>query len=42
MIIKSKQSCDLPFSEVTPEAMYRSRRDFIRTATAGAVGLGCV
>lgn len=39
MIIKSKQSCDLPFSEVTPETIYRSRREFIRTATAGAVGL---
>ncbi len=45
MILKIKQSCDLPFSAVTPEPVYRSRRDFMRMA-AGAVSaagsaLGC-
>jgi sulfoxide reductase catalytic subunit YedY len=38
MIIKIKQSSDIPYSEVTPERFYHSRRDFIRTATAGLVG----
>ena len=38
MLIKVRTSADLPFSEVTPETVYRSRRDFMRTAAAGAVG----
>jgi sulfoxide reductase catalytic subunit YedY len=25
-------------SEITPESVYRSRREFLRTAAAGAVG----
>jgi sulfoxide reductase catalytic subunit YedY len=39
MVIKSRSSADLPYSEVTPESIYRSRRDFIRTAAAGTVGV---
>ncbi|MEO8071128.1 MAG: protein-methionine-sulfoxide reductase catalytic subunit MsrP [Acidobacteriota bacterium] len=39
MIIKAKRPSDISFSEVTPEAFYQSRRTFIRTATAGAMGL---
>jgi len=38
MIIKIKQSSDLPYSAVTPEPIYRSRRDFIATAAVGAIG----
>jgi sulfoxide reductase catalytic subunit YedY len=38
MIIKVRTSADLPYSEVTPEAVYRSRRDFMKVAAAGAVG----
>jgi hypothetical protein len=29
MVIKIRTSADLPYSEVTPESIYRSRRDFI-------------
>src|SRR6185436_3647342 len=38
MLIKIRTSADIPSSEITPEAVYRSRRDFIRVAAAGAVG----
>jgi len=38
MLVKIRSSADLPYSEVTPEHLYRSRRDFIKTATAGAIG----
>lgn len=38
MVIRSKKRSDLPFSAVTPEAVYRSRREFMRTASAGLVG----
>jgi sulfoxide reductase catalytic subunit YedY len=39
MLTKSKKSWELPWSEVTPERVYRSRRDFLTTAAAGAAGL---
>src|SRR6187431_3219300 len=39
MLIKIRTSADLPYSEVTPEHIYRSRRDFMKTAAAGAVGV---
>jgi len=39
MLIKIRSSADLPYSEVTPEHIYRSRRDFMKTAAAGAVGV---
>ena len=43
MILKSKSSADLPYSEVTPEAVYRSRREFMAAAAAGVVGaVACV
>ena len=45
MIVKRKQPWDLPYSEITPEAVYRSRREFIKLAagTLGAVaGAACV
>src|SRR5262245_26667735 len=37
MILKIKKPSDLPYSEVTPERIYRSRRAFLMTAT-GAIG----
>jgi sulfoxide reductase catalytic subunit YedY len=37
MVIRIKKRSDLPFSAVTPEAVYRSRREFMRTASAGLV-----
>jgi methionine sulfoxide reductase catalytic subunit len=39
MIIKVKTSADIPSSEITPEPVYHSRREFMRTAAVGAVGL---
>jgi len=47
MVIKIRNSSDLRYSAVTPEAIYRSRREFMRTASAGLIGtaagltLGC-
>jgi sulfoxide reductase catalytic subunit YedY len=38
MLIRSKKAWDLPYSEVTPESVYRSRREFIKVAAAGTVG----
>jgi sulfoxide reductase catalytic subunit YedY len=38
MILKIRKPSDVPHSEVTPEVWYASRRDFIRTAAAGAIG----
>ena len=40
MILKVKTSSDIPYSEVTPEHVYRSRREFMPTAAAGARGPG--
>jgi sulfoxide reductase catalytic subunit YedY len=39
MLIKPGRAWDLPWSEVTPEPVYRSRREFLATAVAGAAGL---
>jgi sulfoxide reductase catalytic subunit YedY len=39
MLVKPKRSWDLPYSEVTPEHIYRSRRDFMRVAATGAMGV---
>ena len=39
MILKVRTSADIPYSEVTPEELYRSRREFIRRAATGALGL---
>jgi sulfoxide reductase catalytic subunit YedY len=39
MVLKTKRSSDLPYSDVTPEHVYRSRRQFLYAAGAGAVGL---
>jgi len=38
MIIRIKTLADVPSSEITPEHVYRSRREFIQQAAAGAVG----
>src|SRR6478735_4122215 len=38
MLIKSRTSADLPYSDVTPEGIYRSRREFMKTAAAGTIG----
>src|SRR5689334_4620173 len=42
MILRSRKASDLPYSEVTPERIYRSRREFLQT-TAVALGAaaGC-
>lgn len=38
MVIKVRKSSEVPFSEVTPESIYASRREFMRTASAGLIG----
>ena len=38
MILRIKTSADLPYSEVTPEAVYRSRRDFMKAAAVSVAG----
>jgi sulfoxide reductase catalytic subunit YedY len=38
MILKSKTTADVPWSEVTPETWYRSRRAFIRGTVGGLLG----
>jgi methionine sulfoxide reductase catalytic subunit len=38
MIIRVKTSADIPSSEITPEHVYRSRREFMQTAAAGVAG----
>jgi sulfoxide reductase catalytic subunit YedY len=38
MILKSRSSADLPWSSVTPEPVYRSRREFLRTGVTGLTG----
>ncbi len=40
MILKVKQSCDLPFSAVTPEPVYRSRREFMQLAAGASLAIG--
>jgi sulfoxide reductase catalytic subunit YedY len=39
MLTKSRKPWELPYSAVTPEAVYRSRREFLQLAAAGAVGV---
>jgi len=39
MLVKSKRPWELPYSDVTPEAAYRTRREFIKVAAAGTVGV---
>jgi sulfoxide reductase catalytic subunit YedY len=39
MIIKVRTSADIPSSEITPEHVYRSRREFMRAAGAAAAGV---
>jgi sulfoxide reductase catalytic subunit YedY len=44
MIVKSRKPSDLPYSAVTPEPIYASRRAFLRSiaaGTAGALAAGC-
>lgn len=38
MILKIRSSADVSYSDVTPEAVYRSRREFMKAAAAGAIG----
>ena len=38
MLTKSRKPWELPYSDVTPESAYRTRREFIKVAAAGAVG----
>jgi sulfoxide reductase catalytic subunit YedY len=38
MIIRIKTSADVPSWEITPEHVYRSRREFMQTSAAGAIG----
>ena len=37
MMLRIKTSADLPYSEVTPEPVYRSRREFMQLTAAGVV-----
>ena len=39
MLIKIRSSADEPYSEVTPEPVYRSRREFLHVASASAVAM---
>jgi sulfoxide reductase catalytic subunit YedY len=39
MLIRIRTSADLRYSDVTPEPIYRSRRDFMKASAAGALGL---
>jgi sulfoxide reductase catalytic subunit YedY len=39
MILKIKTLADIPSSEITPESIYRSRRDFMKIGAAGVAGL---
>jgi sulfoxide reductase catalytic subunit YedY len=38
MLVKSRKVWELPYSEVTPEATYHSRREFIKMAGLGTIG----
>ncbi len=38
MIVKVRKPSDLPYSAVTPESIYASRRTFLQTLAAGAAG----
>ena len=38
MILKVKTSADIPPSEITPETLYPSPREFLETAAGGAPG----
>lgn len=42
MLIKTITCRDIPSSEITPESVYRSRREFIRDAAHVAMGAGIV
>ena len=39
MLVKPKKPWELPYSEITPEHVYRSRREFMKAAATGAVGV---
>jgi methionine sulfoxide reductase catalytic subunit len=39
MLTRTRKPWDLPSSEITPESVYRSRRDFLKVAGAGALGV---
>ena len=39
MLTKSRATWDIPSSEITPEPVYRSRREFLATAVAAGAGL---
>jgi sulfoxide reductase catalytic subunit YedY len=39
MMLKVRTSADVPYSEVTPEGIYRTRREFMRAAALGAAGV---
>jgi sulfoxide reductase catalytic subunit YedY len=40
MIVRIRKPSDLPYSAVTPEPVYASRREFIRSASAAVIGAG--
>src|SRR6185436_5135561 len=39
MVLKIKTSADIPSSEITPEHVYRNRREFLKAGAIGAAGL---
>ncbi|TAK10531.1 MAG: protein-methionine-sulfoxide reductase catalytic subunit MsrP, partial [Acidobacteria bacterium] len=38
MIVRVKTSADVPSSEITPESVYNSRREFMKIGAAGLAG----
>jgi methionine sulfoxide reductase catalytic subunit len=38
VVVKIRSSADLPYSDVTPEPVYRARREFMKSAAVGVVG----
>jgi sulfoxide reductase catalytic subunit YedY len=42
MILKVKTAADIPSSEITPEGVYRTRRDFLKTAAGTVAGVAAV
>ena len=38
MLIRNRKPSDLPYSAVTPERIYATRREFIRTTAIGSIG----
>lgn len=42
MLIKVKTGREIPSSEITPQGVYQSRRDFMKTAAQVSIGAGLI